>query len=150
MTGTQRHIVSRAAWRAVVLILLTACAAWDAAGLLIGGDLAYQSASYDVLRRISPFGMRGYGVLLGALLVTAAFAYGRLTNRGDGYRLMRISLAALAVWYTFWAAGIAGSWISYGTIYAWGSVGKLVAVALILIVSARATPHPSNYDPRAG
>lgn len=125
-------------WRTVVLIVL-AKAAWDAAGLL-AGDVAYQGASYDVLRSMPPVGgMRARGVLLG--LLTVAALYSAHTAARTGYdRWLRLCLAGYAIWYMTWAAGIAGSWIYHGRILSWGAPASVLVVAVLALLAARATP----------
>lgn len=141
MSDQQRRAVAQTAWRLVVLSTLTLAAGWDALGLLLGGDDAYASPSYDVLRT-APWGMRTYGPALAALLFTTTYAYGRHTA-GDGvrgYRLLRYCLSALAGWYVLWAVGIVGAWVIHGQILAWGAVGKLALVSALCIILARTTP----------
>ncbi|MEV7684276.1 hypothetical protein AB0O64_37970 [Streptomyces sp. NPDC088341] len=142
MSGQQRRAVAHAAWRLTVLSVLTLAVAWDAVGLLAGGDAAYVSPSYDVLRRLVPGGMRSYGYALACLLVVTVYAYGR---HGPGcgvrgYRLLRVSLALVSAWYVLWAVGIAGAWVIHGQILAWGALGKLALVAVLCVVLARTTP----------
>lgn len=142
MSEQQRRAVTQAAWRLSVLSVLTLAVAWDAAGLLTGGDAAYVSPSYDVLRRLVPGGMRGYGYALAVLLVLTIYALGRHAPGAGvrGYRLLRVSLALISAWYVLWAVGIAGAWVIRGQILAWDHLGKLALVAVLCVILARTTP----------
>lgn len=141
MSNEQRRVVAQAAWRLAVLALLSLVVGWDALGLLIGGDDAYRSPSFDVLR-LAPGGMRFYGPMLGVLFVTTVFAYGRHSAGSGvrGYRLLRLCLSLTAGWYVFWAAGIVGSWWIHWQILAFGAVGKLAFIAAVSLILARGTP----------
>ncbi len=125
-------------WRILTAGLLTLVGLWDVLGLLIGGDSAYRSPSYDVLK-LAPWGMRTYGVILGALMVTAVYAYGR--HRAGDHRLLQITLALLAGWYVMWLTAISGTWVVHGEVQAWGAVGKLAFTAFVAFTLARTTPH---------
>lgn len=132
--------VGHTAWGATVAAILLFAVGWDTAGLLVGGDGVYQSHSYDVLRTINPWGMRGYGPPLAALGAVTAYAYG--THAGMyGYRLLRVCLSLLAGWYVLWAVGIAGAWIIAGSILAWGNLGKLLLTAAVCVICARTVPR---------
>lgn len=134
----KRRAVAHAAWRLAALAVITLAAAWDALGLLLGGDAVYAAPSYDVLRS-APWGMRTYGPILGLLFVTTVYAYGRFDN-GRGYALLRLCLSLLAGWYVLWTVGIVGAWCIHGQILAWGAVGKLALTATICLILARTTP----------
>jgi hypothetical protein len=143
VSDVQRRQVGYVAWRVSVLAVLALAGAWDAAGLLVGGDAVYTSHSYDLLRRLTPWGMRVYGPALAVLVVAAVYAFGRHAGRhttARSYVLLRGSLAALAGWYTLWAVGICGGWWLNGQIVAWGSVGKLLLTSTLCIILARTTP----------
>ncbi|MBM0203499.1 hypothetical protein JNW90_10520 [Micromonospora sp. STR1s_5] len=139
MTGRGKRVVAQAAWRFTVLSVLTLAAAWDAAGLLLGGDAAYTSPSYDVLRSLTPWGMRAYGPLLAVLLAVLVYAYGRF-SAGRGYLLLRLCLSGLAGWYVLWAVGMAGAWWVHWQIGDWTAAGKLFLTAVVCLVLARTTP----------
>lgn len=124
-------------WRTLTAGLLALVGAWDVLGLLIGGDAAYASRSYDVLR-LAPWGMRSYGVILGVLLLAAVYAFGR--HRGGGHRLLQVTLALLAAWYVAWLVAISGTWFVHREILAWGAVGKLAFTAFVAMTLARTTP----------
>lgn len=152
MTDRQRRAVAQAAWRLFVMALLSLVVAWDAMGLLVGGDRAYVSPSYDVLRSLTPWGMRAYGPALLALLGVTVYAYGRYSSGtgARGYTLLRLCLSALAGWYSLWAAGIAGAWWVHREVLAWGGVGKLAFVAAVCVILARSTPTERVLAVRAG
>jgi hypothetical protein len=141
----QRRAVTQAAWRLVVLSVLTLAVGWDVVGLLLGGDKAYTSPSYDVLRTV-PGGMRSYGLALLVLLIVTAYAYGRHAPGAGvrGYRLLRVCLSLVGAWYVLWAVGMVGAWVIHWQILAWGAVGKLALIAVLCIILARTTPadHP--------
>lgn len=141
MSGRQRRAVAQVSWRLLVLTMLTLVAGWDAVGLLIG-DAVYASPSYDVLRALTPWGMRAYGPALMALLGLTVYALGRYSAGTGlrGYMLLRVCLSALAAWYWLWAAGIIGAWWVHGSILAWGAPGKLAAISVVLLILARTTP----------
>lgn len=139
MTDQQRRIVGYAAWRLAALALLTLAALWDTLGLLVGGDAAYASPSYDVLRHSAPWGMRTYGGVLGVLFVASVYAYGRFTA-GRGYALLRVCLSVMAGWYVMWTVGIVGAWVIHGQVLSWGAVGKLSLTASLCLILARTTP----------
>lgn len=122
----------------MVLSVLALAAGWDALGLILAGDDAYASPSYDVLRA-APWGMRTYGPILGALLLISVYAYGRFTA-GRGYTLLRICLSLLAAWYTGWTVGIVGAWHIHHEVLSWGGVGKLALVSALCVILARTTP----------
>lgn len=141
MSDRQRRAVAQVSWRLLVLTMLPLVAGWDAVGLLIG-DAAYTSPAFDVLRALTPWGMRAYGPALLGLLGLTVYALGRY-QAGDGlhgYRLLRVCLSLLAAWYMGWAAGIVGAWWVHWQILDWGAPGKLAAIAVILLVLARTTP----------
>lgn len=139
MTDLQRRQAGYRAWRLLVAALLALVGAWDTLGLLVGGDAAYRSQSYDVLR-VAPWGMRTYGVALAALLITTVYAYGRHSTGARGHQLLRICLSLMAGWYVAWSVAIAGAWIVHGQILAWGSVGKLLFTTTACLALARLTP----------
>ncbi|MEU0078579.1 hypothetical protein ABZY58_11835 [Micromonospora tulbaghiae] len=125
-------------WRTVIVIIL-AKAAWDAVGLL-AGDVAYQGASYDVLRSMPPVGgMRARGVLLTALTLATIVSAHHATRTG-AERPLRLCLAGYAVWYMTWAAGIAASWMYHGQILSWSAPASVLVVAVLALLAARATP----------
>ncbi len=134
-------------WQVLTVALLTLVGAWDVLGLLVGGDAAYASRSYDVLR-LAPFGMRTYGVALGLLMIVTVYAYGR--HRGGDHRLLQVALSLLAAWYVFWLVAIAGTWVIHREVLAWGAVGKLAFTASVAYVLARATPHAPPGKGAAG
>lgn len=141
MTARQRRQFTQVSWRLLVLTMLTLVAGWDAIGLLIG-DSAYTSPSFDVLRVLTPWGMRAYGPALLGLLGLTVYALGR-HSAGDGlhgYRLLRACLSLLSAWYVLWAVGQLGAWWVHWQILAWGGPGKLAAIAVILVILARSTP----------
>lgn len=142
MSDRQRRAVAQAAWRLIVLALLTLVLGWDAVGLLVGGDLAYMSPSYDVLRHLTPWGMRAYGPALGGLLIVSVYAYGRYSSGSGvrGYTLLRLCLSLMAGWYAMWAVGIVGSWWAHQEVLAWSGVGKNAFVAAVCVILARTTP----------
>lgn len=141
MTDRQRRQWAQVTWRLLVLTILTFFAGWDAVGLLIG-DVVYASPSFDVLRHLTPWGMRVYGPALLALTALTLYALGRY-NGGDGlhgYKLLRICLSLLAAWYVLWAVGQLGAWWLHWQILAWGGPGKLFGIAVVLLILARKTP----------
>lgn len=142
MSDRARRAFAQAAWRLIVLALLTLAPGWDAVGLLVGGDRAYRSPSYDVLRSLTPWGMRVYGPVLLALVIVTVYAYGRYSSGSGvrGYALLRLCLSALAGWYALWAAGIGLSWWVNREQLDWGGVGKLAFVAAVCVILARTTP----------
>jgi hypothetical protein len=84
--------------------------------------------------------MAGYGPPLLLLFLLAVYAYGRHRGgRGRSYVLLRLTLSAVAVWYTGWTAGIVGSWFLVGEISSLG-IGKLLFIAVTCVVLARLTP----------
>jgi hypothetical protein len=139
VTDRQRRIVAQTAWRLMVMAVLTLAAAWDALGLLLGGDAAYASPSYDVLKHATPWGMRAYGPILGVLLTVTVFAYGR-HSAGRGYTLLRVCMSLMAGWYVLWTVGIVGAWVIHREVLSWGGVGKLALVAALCVILARTTP----------
>ncbi|MER5608326.1 hypothetical protein AB0F93_00020 [Micromonospora tulbaghiae] len=141
MSEQQRRAVTEAAWRLIVLATLGLAPGWDALGLLVGGNAAYTSHAYDVLRALTPWGMRGYGPLLGLLCVTTVYAYGRWSAGSGtrGYRLLRYCLSLLAGWYVLWTVGLVGAWYVHWQIYSWG-VSKVLLVAVLFLILARTTP----------
>lgn len=124
-------------WRTLTLALIVMVGAWDVIGLLVGGDAAYKSPSYDVLR-LAPWGMRTYGVILAVLVVFAAYGYG--LHRSGRTVPLRFALAALTCWYVFWLVAIAGTWFVRSEIVAWGAIGKLGFIAFVALTLARTTP----------
>jgi hypothetical protein len=138
VTDLQRRTVGHVAWRLATLAVITLAIGWDALGLLAGGDRAYASSSYDVLRA-APGGMRAYGPVLAVLLVVTVYAYGRHTA-GRGYTLLRLCLSVTAGWYVLWTVGIVGAWWIHGSILAWGAVGKLGLTSVLCLILARTTP----------
>lgn len=137
MTTRQRRAVAVISWRAVVW-LLAAVTGWDAAGLLVGGDHAYASHSYDALRSMVP-SMRVYGLLFAVLCLGTVYALGRqAASRHE--RLMRACLCGIFGVYVLWAAGIVSSWTLLGAPMAWGAISKLLAIAALSAIAARATP----------
>lgn len=141
MSDRQRRAVAQVSWRLLVLTMLTLVAGWDAIGLLIG-DAVYASPSFDVLRALTPWGMRAYGPGLLVLLGLTVYALGRHSggNGLRGYVLLRVCLAVLAAWYCLWAVGIVGAWWVHWSILAWGAPGKLAAISVVLLILARTTP----------
>ncbi len=125
-------------WRTLTLALIGMVGSWDVGGLLIGGDAAYTSASYDVLR-LAPWGMRTYGAVLAVIVAWAVYGYGR--HRSGHFMHIRLALVAFTAWYAFWLVAVAGTWVTYGEIVAWGAVGKLGFTAFAAFTLARATPH---------
>lgn len=142
MSIRQRRAVAQTAWRLLVLLVLTLAAGWDAIGLLVGGDAAYTSSSYDVLRDLTPWGMRAYGPALLVLLAVTAFAFDRYSagNGHRGYVLLRWCLSLLAAWYAMWAFGITGAWWIHREVPSWETVGKLALTSTVCLVLARTTP----------
>lgn len=142
MSVRQRRAVAQTAWRLLVLLVLALAAGWDAIGLLVGGDAAYTGSSYDVLRRLTPWGMRAYGPALLVLLAVTVFAFDRYSTSAGrrGYALLRWCLALLAAWYTMWALGITGAWWIHREVLSWGAVGKLALTSAVCLVLARTTP----------
>ncbi len=124
-------------WRTLTLGLIGRVGCGDVAGLLIGGDAAYDSRAYDVLR-LAPWSMRGYGAMLGVLVAFAAYGFG--LHRAGRTVPMRAALTALACWYVFWVMAIAGSWVVYREVVAWGAIGKVFFVAFVAFTLARTTP----------
>lgn len=133
-------MAAQAAWRLFLLATVALAPAWDALGLLVG-DSVYVSPSYDVLRHLTPWGMRAYGPTLTLLVALTVYAYGR--HSGDdgvrGYRLLRSCLSMLAAWYALWTVGIVGAFWTHGQILTW-DVGKLLLVAVFFVILARTTP----------
>lgn len=142
MTDRQRRVVAQAAWRAFVLALLSLVVAWDMVGLLVGGDRAYLSPSYDVLRSLTPWGMRAYGPALLALLAVTVYAYGRYSSGSGlrGYALLRLCLCALGGWYALWGSGLVAAWLVHRELLAWSEIGKGSFVAAVCVILARTTP----------
>lgn len=140
MTEHGKRVASQAAWRLILLSTLILAPAWDAAGLLVG-DMVYGSPSYDVLRSLTPWGMRGYGPALALLAGLTLFALGRHSAGGGlrGYKLLRTCLSLLAAWYALWATGLVGAWWVHWEILSWG-VGKVGLVSVIFMILARRTP----------
>lgn len=125
-------------WRTVVVLVL-AKASWDAVGLL-AGDVAYQGASYDVLRSLPPIGgMRARGVLL-TLLTAATILSAYHATRTGKERLLRVSLAGHAVWYSGWALGLAASSVYHGQVLSCRAPASVLVVAVLAALAARATP----------
>lgn len=138
-------------WRPIVVVLV-AVALWDTIGLMFG-DLFYRSRSYDVLRDFAELftfgghvpGMRIYAYGLAALLVPLVYAL--LTQRrrnGRTSRLLAITLSGLAGWWAAWLAAIALAYVEQGTVYAWGSLGKLAGISAVAILAARVPPPPTT------
>lgn len=128
------------AWRVLTASLLILVVGWDAVSLTFFPEVGYRSSAYELLRHVSPWGMAGYGPPLLILFLLAVYAYGRHRGgRGRSYILLRLTLSAVAVWYTGWTAGIIGSWFLVGEISSLG-IGKLLFVAVVCIVLARLTP----------
>jgi hypothetical protein len=140
VTDPQRRTVADTVWRLCVAAILLFAVAFDAAGLLVGGDAVYQSQSYDVLRMLTPWGMRGYWPALAALGLVTLYAYGNHRTRRS-WQLLRVCLSLLAGWYVLWAVGIAGAWALNGAILAWGNVGKLLLTATLCGICARTAPR---------
>lgn len=113
---------------------------WDAVGLLAGGDVVFTAPGYDVLRALSPFGMRGYGPVLMTLFLATVWAFDRYT-RGLGGRRLRICLALLASWYIFWAVGTMGAWLVHWQVLAWPGPARLGCLSAMFLLAARATPE---------
>lgn len=134
------------AWRALTAALIVLVVGWDAVSLTFFPDVGFTSSSYTLLRSVSPWGMFGYGPPLMTLFVVALYAYGRHHGgTGRSYVLLRLTLGAIAVWYTGWTAGIVGSWFLVGQISSLG-VGKLLFIAVVCVVLARLTP--TSLPPR--
>lgn len=134
MAPAQRRAVATISWRsALALVLLKAGA--DAAGLLLGGDRAYASRSYDLLR-LAPGGMRVYGVILGALFIATVVCLGDSRYQ----KHLQVCLALIAGWYVGWLLGIVGSWWSRHAPMAWGTVPSLFVISALAVLVARATP----------
>lgn len=137
-------------WRPIVVVLVLV-AVWDTVGLMFG-DVFYQSRSYDVLREFAEMfsfaghtpGMRIYAYGLAALVVPLTWAL--LTQRrrnGRTSRMLAFTLSGLAGWWAAWLAAIALTYIEQGTVYAWGSLGKLAGISAVAIIAARVPPPPS-------
>jgi hypothetical protein len=140
MPMSRGRSVGYRAWRALTLAVIVLASGWDAVGLLTLGDEGYNSEAYDVLRHLTPWGMRGYGPILSIIASVTVYAFGRHRGgAGGSYILLRWSLAATGAWYTMWGAGIIGSWWLHGHIGSWG-VGKLFLISVLCIVLARSTP----------
>lgn len=143
-------------WRAIVSLLLFVTA-WDTLGLLIG-ERFYASPSYEVLRDVADLvtigghtlGMRLYGVLLGAIGAGVTWAL-MAQRRRDGRtsRLLSLGLSMLAAWWVMWTFGIVAAFIANGEIYAWGGIGKLLAISRLAIIVARVPPPLAVHEPPA-
>jgi len=135
-------------WRPVVAVLIF-MAAWDTAGLLVGGDNFYISPSYDFLRDLVDditvggltLGVRVYGITL--LVITAAVTWSLLASRYRDGRVsmsLRLGLSCMAAYWVAWCFGVCMTFVLHGQIYAWGSIGKLVGTAAITVLAARVPP----------
>lgn len=134
MAPAQRRAVATISWRSALgLVLLKA--GGDALGLLVGGNGAYASRSYDLLR-IAPGGMRLYGVALAVLFIATVVALGDVRYQ----RYLQVCLACVAAWYVGWLLGITGSWWAKQAPVAWGVVPSLVVISGLAVLVARATP----------
>ena len=143
-------------WRPIVVVL-AAVATWDTIGLAFG-DVFYQSRSYDRIREVAELfsfgghfpGMRIYAFGLGALLVPMVYALlAQRRRNGRTSRLLAWTLSGLAGWWAAWLAAIAFTYVEQGTVYAWGSLGKLAGISAIAIIAARVPPPPSPAAPPA-
>lgn len=141
MSDRQKRALAQATWRLFVLATLAFAPAWDALGLLLGGDAVYVSPSYDVLRSLTPWGMHAYGPVLTVQLIATVYAYGRYSAGSGirGYTLLRVCLSLLAGWYVLWTVGLLGAWWVHWQILSWG-VGKVALVAAFFLILARTTP----------
>lgn len=149
MAPQQRRRAATISWQAVVWVLLLQTG-WDAAGLLVGGDAVYAAPGYDVLRRMTPWGMRGYGPVLALLFVLAVYAYGRFGS-GHGYgRMLHLCLGLLAGWYVLWMVGTTASWVVHEQVLAWPGPARLGALAVFFVLAARAVPHRAAPTRRGG
>lgn len=129
-------------WRAVVWVIFAAVL-WDASSLLaIGGTSAYRAPSYLVLRQV-PGGMRTYGVVLAALLLTTVYAYGRSTASPRDL-LLRVGLASFAAWYVGWTVGIFAAWTIQWQATGVGGLGRTVAIAAICLLASWFAPHETS------
>ncbi|UWP85865.1 hypothetical protein [Dactylosporangium fulvum] len=136
------------AWRSLTAALIVLVVGWDAVSLTFFPDVGFRSNAYTLLRNVSPWGMEGYGPPLMALFLLSVYAYGRHRGgTGHSYVLLRLTLSAVAVWYTGWTAGIIGSWLLVGEISSLG-IGKLLFIAVTCIILARLTP--TSLPPRKG
>jgi hypothetical protein len=139
VTAAQRRALV-ISWRLVVL-LLVGCAAWQGSGLLAGGDAAYRSAAYDVLRGpgVGP-GIRLWGLLLAGLLAGLVTGLRRYSRHGHT-ALARWALAGLGAWWLVWTAGMILGWAYHGQVFDWGEPAALAVLAALAIAAARALPR---------
>jgi hypothetical protein len=126
-------------WRPLVWGIM-AMTGWEALGLLAGGDAAFISPSYDVLRVLSPWGMRGYGPILAALCIATIWGFDRYT-RGLGGRRLQLALSLCAGWYALWTVGTTAAWAVHWQILAWPGPARLALTSALCIVCARAIPR---------
>lgn len=134
MAPAQRRAVRAISWRACCGLLLLK-AGGDTVGLLVGGDRAYASRSYDLLRMM-PGGMRTYGFALAVLFLVTIVSLGDARYQ----KPLQVCLALLAAWYVGWLLGIIGSWWARHAPMAWGVVPSLIVISALAMLVARATP----------
>jgi hypothetical protein len=126
-------------WRPFVWAIM-GMTGWEALGLLAGGDAVFTAPGYDVLRALSPFGMRGYGPLLAALCIATIWGFDRYT-RGLGGRWLQVSLGLCAGWYALWAVGTTAAWFVHWQILAWPGPARLALTSAVCMACARAIPR---------
>ncbi len=135
----QRRLLATIPWRIVVCII-GAAVFGDAVSLLIAGNSsAYSGTSFTLLREI-PGGMRTYGVALLLVLGAGVFAYAR-GSASPADRLLRITLAVLAAWYTGWTMAIAYAWLTQWHASGPGGLARTVAFATFCLVACYFAPH---------
>lgn len=139
-------------WHFLVWLLIWT-SAWDAFGLLAGGDKWVSGPSYEVLRLISSRigGVRAFGVPLGAvclvLMLATTWSYGRCSGGRRSTRIFSVCLSLLAGWYSMWAVGVVmaniNELIQSHTFLSWTAVSKIGFVAAVAIRMAMLPPPPA-------
>lgn len=140
LTRRQRIKIATVPWRFIVWIIF-AVAVWDMSSLItVGNTRAYNTASFTVLRHLVPGGMRTYGFLLAAMLLSTVCAYGRSTAAPRDL-FLRIGLALFAAWYVGWTVGILAAWTINWTAVGVGGLGKNMAIAALSVLASWFAPH---------
>lgn len=143
-------------WHFLVWMLIWT-SAWDAFGLLSGGNSWFVGPSYSVLRLLSAQigGMRALGVPLGVvclvLILLTTWSYGRHSYcrhpaGRPASKLFPLCLSLIAGWYAVWTVGIlwanVNELIHHHTLIGWTSLSKLGFVCTVAIRMASLPPPP--------
>jgi hypothetical protein len=150
VTAAQRRaLVVTVSWRALVAAL-SVVAAWDAAGLVLGGDAGYRAACYATARAV-PGGIRAWGVAL-AVCTVAVIAGLNLYVNADRAACVRWGLAGLTAWWAAWTVGLLASWVVArdSSPHPGALVAGAAVLAAVLLASGRLSGPAAALPAAAG